>query len=142
MRSPNFTARHSPPLHIPYHTMSIRTERVARLLQREVADLLQSDFVEQLPSLVTVTDARVTKDLSIAYIHVSVYGDTPAQRQATFRHLEELTPAIRGALGKQIRHQVRAIPEIRFFLDDSLERVQRMETLFGRIREERERREQ
>lgn len=122
--------------------MSIRTERVARLLQREVADLLQSDFVEQLPSLVTVTDARVTKDLSIAYIHVSVYGDTPAQRQATFRHLEELTPAIRGALGKQIRHQVRAIPEIRFFLDDSLERVQRMETLFGRIREERERREQ
>lgn len=121
--------------------MSIRTERVARLLQREVADLLQSDFVEQLPSLVTVTDARVTKDLSIAYIHVSVYGDTPAQRQATFRHLEELTPAIRGALGKQIRHQVRAIPEIRFFLDDSLERVQRMETLFGRIREERERRE-
>src|SRR5690625_2968409 len=52
MRSPNFTALHSPPPHIPYHTMSIRTDRVARLLQREVADLLQSDFVEQLPSLV------------------------------------------------------------------------------------------
>lgn len=121
--------------------MSIRTERVSRLLQREIAELLQNEFVEQLPSLVTVTDARVTKDLSIAYIHVSVYGDTPAQRQATFKHLEELTPAVRGALGRQIRHQVRAIPEVRFFLDDSLERVQHMENLFGRIREERDRRD-
>ncbi len=121
--------------------MSIRTERVARLIQRDVADLLQTDFSEQLPSLVTLTDARVTKDLSIAYLYVSVYGDTAAQRQASFRHLEELTPQIRGALGRRIRHQVRAIPEIRFFLDDSLEHAQHMETLFDRIREERDRRE-
>lgn len=121
--------------------MSIRTERVARLIQRDVADLLQTEFSEQLPSLVTVTDARVTKDLSIAYIYVSVYGETPAQRQASFRHLEELTSQIRGALGRRIRHQVRSIPEIRFFLDDSLERAQHMENLFDRIREERDRRE-
>lgn len=121
--------------------MSIRTERVARLIQRDVADLLQTDFSEQLPSLVTVTDARITKDLSIAYVYVSVYGETPAQRQATFRHLEELTPQIRAALARRIRHQVRAIPEIRFFLDDSLERAQHMENLFERIREERDRRE-
>lgn len=121
--------------------MSIRTERVARLIQREVADLLQTEFSEQLPSLVTVTDARVSADLSIAYIYVSVYGETQGQRQATFRHLEELTSQIRGSLGKRIRHQVRIIPEVRFFLDDSLERVQKMENLFDRIREERERRE-
>src|SRR5690554_5684259 len=101
--------------------MSIRTERVSRLLQREVADLLQVEFSEQLPSLVTVTDARVTKDLSIAYMYVSVYGKTPAERQASFRRLEELTSQIRGSLGRRIRHQVRSIPEIRFFLDESLE---------------------
>lgn len=122
--------------------MSIRTERVARLIQRDVADLLQSDFSEQLPSLVTITDARVTKDLSIAYLYVSVYGEGPAQRQATFRHLDELTPQIRGALGRRIRHQVRSIPELRFFLDDSLEKREQMDTLFDRIREERDRREE
>ncbi len=121
--------------------MSIRTERVARLIQRDVADLLQSEFSEQLPSLVTITDARVTKDLSIAYLYVSVYGETSVQRQATFRHLEELTPQIRGALGRKIRHQVRSIPSLKFFLDDSLEQREHMDTLFERIREERNRRE-
>lgn len=121
--------------------MSIRTERVARLIQRDVADLLQTDFSEQLPSLVTVTDTRVTKDLSMAYIYVSVYGTTPAQRQTSFKHLEELTPQIRSALSQRIRHQMRATPELRFFLDDSLEKAQAMEDLFDRIREERERRE-
>jgi ribosome-binding factor A len=121
--------------------MSIRTERVARLIQRDVADMLQTDFAEQIPSLVTVTDTRVTKDLSLAYVYVSVYGENAGQRQSTFRHLEELTPQIRSALSQRIRHQLRATPELRFFLDDSLEKAQEMESLFDRIREERERRE-
>jgi ribosome-binding factor A len=121
--------------------MSIRTERVARLIQRDVADLLQSEFGEQIPSLVTVTNVRMTKDLSLAYIDVSVYGDNSAQRQATFKHLEALTPQIRSALAGRIRHQLRATPELRFFLDESLEQAQHMESIFDRIREERERRE-
>jgi ribosome-binding factor A len=119
--------------------MSIRTQRVARLLQREVADVLNKEFGQQL--LVTVTGTRVTKDLSIAYIHVSVFGHTPEQRQATFRHLEEQKPQIRASLASRIRHQVRLIPELRFFLDESFEQAQKMETLFDRIRAERARRE-
>ena len=118
--------------------MSIRTERLAKLLQKEVADVLSKEFGQQL--MVTVTDARVTKDLSIAYLHVSVMGETPEQRQATFRHLQEQVPQIRSVLAGRIRHQVRIIPELRFFLDESLEQAQRMETLFDRIRAERERR--
>lgn len=120
--------------------MSIRTERVARLLQREVADLLQTEFGEQVQPLVTVTDVRVTKDLSIAYVYVSVYGETPAARQAAFRHLAELTPQVRGALARRIRHQLRAMPDLRFFLDESLEKAQHMESLFESIRAERARR--
>lgn len=121
--------------------MGIRTERVSKLLQREIADILQTEFAEQLPALVTVTGVRVTKDLSIAYVDVSVYGaDLPA-RQASFRHLEELTPQIRSSLADRIRHQVRAVPDIRFFLDESLHEAKRMDELFDRIRAERERRE-
>ncbi|MEX1055656.1 MAG: ribosome-binding factor A, partial [Rhodothermales bacterium] len=64
--------------------MSIRTERVAKLLQREIADILQTEFSEQLPGLFTVTNVRMTKDLSIAYVDVSVYGQELTQRQAAF----------------------------------------------------------
>lgn len=120
--------------------MGIRTERVAKLLQREVADILLSEFSEELQPMVTVTGVRMTKDLSIAYVHVSVLGDTLPQRQSAFKHLEELTPKVRTALAGRIRHQMRAVPELRFFLDESLQEAQKMEDLFDRIRAERERR--
>lgn len=118
--------------------MSIRTERVAKLLQRDIADVLNKEFDQQL--MVTVTGVRVTKDLSIAYTYLSVMGATPEQRQATFMHIREQTPQIRSALANRIRHQVRIIPEIRFFLDESLEEAQHMESIFDRIRAERARR--
>lgn len=120
--------------------MSIRTERVAKLLQREIADVLSKDFGQQL--MVTVTGTRVTKDLSIAYVYVSVFGNTPEQRQAAFRHLQEQTPQIRTALASRIRHQLRIVPELKFFLDESLEEAKRMEDLFDAIRAERARREE
>ena len=121
--------------------MSIRTERVAKLLQREVADILGTEFADYLPTMVTVTNARVTRDLSIGYLYVSVLGSTPAQRQDTFRRIEELAPRVRSSLAGRVRHQLRSVPELRFFLDDSLEQAQHMESLFERIRAEREHRE-
>ena len=120
--------------------MSIRTERVAKLIQREVAELFNTEFAEQVQPLLTVTDARVTKDLSIAYVYVSIYGSNQEEREAAFRHLEELVPDLRSALASRIRHQLRTIPELRLFLDESLERAAEMEDLFDRIRAERERR--
>lgn len=121
--------------------MSIRTERVARLMQREVADLLVTEFSEQVRGMVTVTGARVTKDLSIVYVYVSVMGDGEPQRQAAFRHLAELAPRIRQALARRVRHQVRAVPDLRFFLDDSLDRAARIDDLLDRIQAERSRRD-
>ncbi len=121
--------------------MSIRTERVGKLLQREIADILQTEFAVQLPAMYTVTNVRITKDLGIAYVDVSVYGQELSQRKSAFRHLEELTPQIRSSLADRIRHQVRSIPEVKFFLDESIHEAKRMDELFDRIRAERERRE-
>jgi len=120
--------------------MSIRTERVAKLIQREVAKLLSTDFADQVKPLVTVTDARITKDLSIAYVYVSVMGDSSEQRETTFKRLETQVPELRSALASRVRHQLRIIPELRLFLDESLQRAERMENLFDRIQAERERR--
>ncbi len=91
--------------------------------------------------MVTVTGARITKDLSIAYLYVSVFGESAAERKATFKHLETLTPKVRTALASRIRHQLRTVPEIRFFLDESQIEAHKMENIFERIRAERARRD-
>ncbi len=120
--------------------MSIHTERVAELVQREVARILQREYADQLQPMVTITHARVTGDLSIAYVYASVMGDTSEKRQATFEQLKALTSEIRSKLASRIRHQVKEIPELKFFLDESFQKAKRMESLFDRIQEERSRR--
>jgi ribosome-binding factor A len=121
--------------------MSIHAERVAELIQREVARILQREYSDQLQPMVTVTRARMTGDLSIAYVYASVMGETSEEREATFRQLKSLAPEIREKLASRIRHKVREIPELKFFHDESLQKAKRMENLFDRIREERQRRE-
>jgi ribosome-binding factor A len=121
--------------------MSIRTERVSRLVQREVAQILQSSFHDAAPGMFTVTEARVNRDLSIAYVYVSCLGDSREQRLNAFQRLEELTPRIRAELASRIRHQVRHIPEIRLMLDESLNHAARIEELLVEARKERAGRE-
>ncbi len=121
--------------------MSIRTERVATLVQQEVADLLNTDFREITQSLVTVTDARVTSDLSVARVYVSILGTSDEERQVAFSQIEKAAADIRSSLASRIRHQVRSIPELRFILDESLERAAHIEELLDEARAERMERE-
>lgn len=117
--------------------MSIRTDRVARMIQREIADLLQTDFSEATHSLVTVTGAKVSPDLGIASVQVSVLGTTPEAREAAFARVAALAPQVRHALAQRIRHQVRRIPEVRFFLDEGPQRAARIDELFAQIAAQR-----
>ena len=121
--------------------MSIRTERVARLVQREVADLLNTTFHDSVNLMATVTAVRVTGDLSIAHIYVSCLGDTVEARRASLQVVVDLTPRIRKDLAARIRHQVRRIPELRFVLDESLTEAARMDELLDVARRERQDRE-
>ncbi len=108
------------------------------MLQREMAEILSKEYADQLKPMVTVTGVRVTNDLSIAYIYVSILGDNPDQKQAVIAHLKDLSGLIRTSLAKRTRHQLKAVPDIRFFLDETLAEAARLEELFGRIRDERE----
>lgn len=121
--------------------MSIRTERLASLVQQEVASLLNAEFDDLTQSLVTVTDARVNGDLSIATVYVSIMASSDEEKEVAFRRIEEARPAVRSALADRIRDQIRSIPELRFELDESLERASHIEDLLERAREEREQRE-
>lgn len=116
--------------------MSIRTEKVARMIQREVAVLLQSDFFESSQAIATVTNARVTPDLSIAYVYISILGNEQ-QRKIGFKRLEEQTVELRRALAQRIRHQVRMIPELRLILDESQEYAMKVEGILSEIEKER-----
>lgn len=120
--------------------MSIRTDRVGRMIQREVAEILQQDFGEATQSLVTVTGVRMTDDLGIAYVDLSVLGGTLEARKAAFSRVEAQTTEIRHALAQRIRHQVRRIPEIKFFLDEGPQKAARMDELFAQIAAERDER--
>ena len=110
--------------------MSIRTERVARLLQRELADILAKHTTPD--PLVTLTTVRVTRDLSVARVYVSVYAPTLVERTAAFDLLKNQTRRWRAALGQRLRHQMRAIPELRFILDDTTEEAKQIEALLAR----------
>jgi ribosome-binding factor A len=121
--------------------MSIRRERLGSLIQQEVADLLNSEFSDLTQSLVTVTEARVNGDLSIATVFVSIMASTDEEKEVAFRRIEESKSAIRAALADRIRNQIREIPEIRLELDEALERAQRIEELLEQARDERADRE-
>lgn len=118
--------------------MSIRTERIARLVQRELAEIINTSVKDDLKALVTVTGVRVSGDLSIATVYVSVLGRSDDERKASFRHLQEKTQTLRTLLGKRIRHQVRLIPEIRLSLDETELQAERIDRLFDQLRRERE----
>ncbi|TDI76956.1 MAG: 30S ribosome-binding factor RbfA [Bacteroidetes bacterium] len=113
--------------------MSIRTERVASMLQREIAEILRHDFASEIQHMITVTGVRVTNDLGIAYIYVSVFGDDDINKQDALDELKSLSVRVRKTLAGIIRHQLKGVPELRFFLDDSLAEAARLEELFGKI---------
>ena len=116
--------------------MSIRTERVGRLIQREIADLLQQDFAGAGTSLVTVTGVRMTDDLGTAYVDVSVLGADDRQRNAAFLRLDQQAAEIRHALAPRVKH-LKRIPELKFFLDEGPQRRERMDELFAQIAADR-----
>jgi ribosome-binding factor A len=109
----------------------IRPEKVAHLMRREVADILETKLRDpRLGRTVTVTDVEVTHDLSFAKIFVTVLGDE-AERKSTLEALAHATGFVRREIGQRLK--LREVPEIRFLYDDSLDKGGRVEALLRRI---------
>lgn len=118
--------------------MSIRTERLGAVIQRDLGNIIQRQY-QKPGTFITVTAVRVTEDLMIAKVFISIYAPG-RDEDAIYQHLEEHLPAIRKELASKIRHQVRKIPELNFVKDETAEYVDKMENLFEKIRKEREQR--
>ena len=109
-----------------------RQLKFARLIQKEVSDIFQRDKRGILDNaFVTIADVKVSPDLGVAKIYVSMM--LAKDKQAILEKIKSRKGEIRKALGDKIRKQVRVIPELIFYLDEVEENAQRMDSLISNL---------
>lgn len=107
---------------------STRQLKVARLVQKEIADILLREGKNYFGSaLITVTAVRISPDLSFAKIYLSLFGTK--DREALLTLIKEHRSEIRKNLGQRIKKQVRIIPELNFYIDDTMDYAERINEL-------------
>lgn len=112
---------------------SKRQLKFARQIQKDLAELFQFELSTLFKNnFVTITKVRVTPDLSLAKVYLSFFSSSNAVQ--TVAHLKEHSSDIRYKLGKRIKDQVRTIPELAFFLDDTQDYVSKMNKIFDEIK--------
>ncbi len=109
---------------------STRQNKAARLLHKEISDIFIIEGRGYYGnSLVTVTRARVTPDLSVAKIYLSVFVTGQNDKKDVLKKVEMHNKEIRWHLGNRVKNQLRIIPELEFYLDDSLDYIENIENL-------------
>ncbi len=104
-----------------------RQNKIARLLQKELSLIFQSQTRTMHGVMVSVTRVKISPDLSVCTAYLSIF---PSERaDELLQNIVRNDKQIRYDLGTRIRHQVRIIPELRFFLDDSLDYIDRIDEL-------------
>jgi len=105
-----------------------RQQKVARQIQKDLGEIFMSATREITKSkMITVTVVRMSPDLSLAKVYLSIF---PSDDAATvLDNLQHHVKHIRLELGKKVRHQLRIVPEIAFFIDDSLDYAEHIDEL-------------
>ncbi|MCB9232617.1 MAG: 30S ribosome-binding factor RbfA [Bacteroidia bacterium] len=115
---------------------SNRQKKFSRVIQKELSEVFQREVSLPAGSMVTVSIVRTSPDLNLCKVYLSVF---PAEnREAVFEEVEGSLGSIRHALAQRIRQQVRRIPELMFFLDDTLDYVDKMDRIFASIKQDEE----
>ena len=104
-----------------------RQNRIARLLQKELSLIFQSQTRMMHGVMVSVTRTRVSPDLSICTAYLSVFPSETGEE--LLKNIESNIKTIRYELGTRVHNQLRIIPELRFFIDDSLDYIERIDEL-------------
>jgi ribosome-binding factor A len=107
---------------------NMRLDRVSKLLQKDLGEILQFDMKHVTKnSMVTVTKVNVTPDLSIAKVYLSLFA-TP-DKKALLENIKMHSREIRGKLGYRIKNQMRVVPDLQFYEDDSLDYIDNIDQL-------------
>lgn len=112
---------------------SVRLKQVEELIRRNFGIVLREEgnYIYGPEPLVTVTQVRISPDLGLAKIYLSVYNTE--NKQAVILLMEESQTRLRQSLAYRIKRHVRKIPHVNFYLDDTLDEMYRLGNLFGKL---------
>lgn len=104
-----------------------RQNKIARLIQKELSEMFLVQTRSMPGVIVSVSIVRISPDMSYARAYLSVF---PSERgEEIVKNINSNMKTIRYELGKRVRHQLRIIPELKFFIDDSLDYVEKIDKL-------------
>ena len=104
-----------------------RQNKIARLLQKELSMIFQQQTRAMHGVMVSVTRTKISPDLSICTAYLSVF---PSEKgEDILKNIKANEKTIRYDLGQRVRYPLRIIPELRFFIDDSLDYIERIDEL-------------
>lgn len=113
-----------------------RQRQVAGVIQEEINDIFRRLGLNMmLGGMVSISSVKVTPDLLEARIYISLFQ--VSDKDAAMKKINERAPEIKRELGERIKNQVRRIPVIHYFLDDTLDHAFHMEELFKKLHEEK-----
>ena len=107
-----------------------RLQKIELLLQKELSDIFQKQTQAMHGVLVSVSVVRVSPDLSVAKAYLSIFPS--AKGEELLKAIRANTKAIRYDLGQRVRLQLRKIPELSFFIDDSLDYIEHIDSLLNK----------
>ena len=107
---------------------SVRQQKVNKLVQKELAEIFRSEARNMFGgAFITVTVVRVSPDLGVAKVYISIMATK--DKKAIFKLVEDQNYLIRKKLGMMIGKQLRVVPELHFFIDDSLDYAMKIDEL-------------
>jgi ribosome-binding factor A len=107
---------------------STRQQKLGRVVQKELGEIFQFETKEHFPNImITVTKVNVTRDLSIARVYLSIFG--VEDKSEAVENVRLHAGEIRYRLGNRIAKQVRMVPQLEFYEDDSLDYIENIERL-------------
>ena len=111
---------------------SKRQQQFAKLIMQDLSEIFQKDMKNTLGNaFVTIADVKMTPDLSIARTYLSFMLTN--DKQGLLQDIREKTKVIRGILGNKIKNQVRIVPNLEFFIDDTAEYAAHIDSVFASI---------
>ena len=109
------------------HMQETRQNRIARLLQKELSLIFQSQTRMMHGVMVSVTRCRISPDMSVCTAYLSIF---PSEKgEEIIGNVNANVKTIRYELGTRVRNQLRIIPELRIFIDDSLDYIEHIDEL-------------
>jgi len=109
-------------------TETTRQQKVARQIQKDLAEIIRARGMAAYDgAMVTVSGGKISRELAMAKAYVSIFPS--AKAQDVMQRLQDETSRLRGELGRRVAKQLRIVPELVFYLDDSLDYVEHIDEL-------------